>query len=105
MEMTMIILTTIGMSLVTVIVGALDTYASTLSLEDPPLQGQNLTLTADGMDRDISVEPYTDFNTTQQISTKGATDVDINSIPPVGVAIIITNETVMVTKDSVTVGS
>ena len=99
MEMTMIILTTIGMSLVAVIIGASDTYASTLSLEDPPLQVQNLTLTADGMDRDISIEPYTDFNSTQEISTAGATDIDINNIPPAGVSVIITNETIMVTKE------
>lgn len=79
-------------------------YASTLSIEDPPLQSHTLNLSRDEMDRDLTIDPDSNFTGTQELPTEGATDIDINQIPPAGVSIIITNETVVVTKEPVTVG-
>lgn len=78
--------------------------ASTLSIEDPPIQGHQLNLSRDEMDRDLTIDPDANFTGTQELPTEGATDIDINQIPPAGVSIIISNETVVVTKEPVTVG-
>jgi len=84
---------------------------STLSLEPPPppsldLNGTVLNLTADDQDRDLAVDPTDDLpaNGTQQMSTAGATDLDINIFPPQGVSVIIQNDTVTVTNETVTIG-
>ena len=65
---------------------------------------QNLSV--DELDIDVAVDPSELLppNGTQQISTEGATDIDVNSFPPAGVTIIIENETVHVTNRPVTIG-
>lgn len=86
-------------------------HGSTLSLEPKPptpvyMNGTSVNLTADDKDRDISIDPYDTLpaNGTQTISTTtGATDVDINEFPPVGVTVLIQNGTVTVTNHTVDV--
>ena len=83
-------------------------YASTLSKEGPSLidEAGSLNQTADEMDIDVAIDPTESLppNGTQQISTEGATDIDINNIPPTGVTVVIENETVYVTNRPVTIG-
>ncbi|MPZ07433.1 MAG: hypothetical protein GEU26_13640 [Nitrososphaeraceae archaeon] len=84
-------------------------YATTLSKETPPLLIQQNSIqnqSADELDIDVAVDPSELLppNGTQQISTEGATDIDVNSFPPPGVTIVIENETVYVTNRSVTIG-
>jgi hypothetical protein len=69
------------------IITTTNTYATILSKEDPPLliessSGQNQS--TDELDIDVAVDPSESLppNGTQQISTEGATDIDINSFPP-----------------------
>lgn len=84
-------------------------YASTLSLEAPPppnlpVNGTEITLTGDELDRDVNIDPMSPLplpNGTQTISTAGATDLDINEFPPVGITVLIQNETITVTKNQV----
>jgi hypothetical protein len=85
-------------------------YASTLEKESGPLNlsGSEIPMnqTNDALDIDISIDPMediTDLNGTQQVSTEGATDIDINAIPPPGVSVIIQNQTVTVTENQVSV--
>src|SRR5829696_5375519 len=51
-------------------------------------------------DGDISINPEEPLpaNGTVSISTEGVTDTDMNVIPPEGVTVIITNDTVTVTN-------
>jgi len=72
-----------------------------------PINGTEVTLTGDEMDRDININPdaFLPMNGTQTISTAGATDLDINVFPPEGVSVIIQNETITVTNHPVTIGS
>lgn len=86
-------------------------YGSTLEKETLPLNTTGspipMNATADAEDIDISVDPTEDIsspNGTQSISTQGATDLDINDFPPVGVTVVIENETVSVTENPVTIG-
>jgi hypothetical protein len=86
--------------------------ATTLSLEAPPpppvfLNGTFTNLSADDKDRDISINPYDDLpaNGTQTMSTHVATDVDINLFPPVGVSVIIQNDTITVTNHTVDIST
>lgn len=82
---------------------------TTLSLEPKPppplfMNGTATNLTADDKDRDISIDPTADLpaNGTQTISTlTGATDVDINDFPPIGVTVLIQNGSVTVTNHTV----
>jgi hypothetical protein len=55
-------------------------------------------------DVDISISPGEELpaNGTVSVSTAGATDMDINEFPPQGVAVIIQNDTVVVTNNPVT---
>jgi hypothetical protein len=103
-ENTSIVLASLVGAIAIVGFGALTSYASTLSIEEPPMQGHALNLSRDEMDRDLTIDPDANFTGTQELPTEGATDIDLNQIPPVGVSIIITNETVVVTKEPVTVG-
>jgi hypothetical protein len=85
-----------------------DSWAQTLSKENPNLvvQGQTLNTTADDLDIDLTIHPndnITDPSNTETISTEGATDIDINDIPNVGRTVIIQNETVTVTGQSVSI--
>lgn len=86
-------------------------YASTLSLEPPPppalfTNGTAVNLTADDKDRDISIDPYDSLpeNGTQMIPTFQATDVDINEFPPMGVTVLIENDSIIVTNHTVWIG-
>jgi hypothetical protein len=86
----------------------IDSWAQTLSKENPNLvvQGQTLNTTADDLDIDLTIHPndnITDPSNTETISTEGATDIDINDIPNVGRTVIIQNETVTVTGQSVSI--
>lgn len=85
-----------------------DSWAQTLSKENPDLvvEGQTLNTTADDLDIDLTIHPndnITDPSNTETISTEGATDIDINDIPDVGRTVIIQNETVTVTGQSVSI--
>lgn len=85
--------------------------ASSLSLEAPPLpnlalNGTELNLTADDQDRDISIDPVENItfaNGTVTMSTAGATDLDINEFPPIGITVLIQNETITITKNQVSI--
>ena len=70
------------------------------------MNGSSVNLTADDKDRDISVDPYDALppNGTQTMLTFQATDLDINEFPPVGVTVLIQNDTVTVTNHTVWIG-
>lgn len=85
-----------------------DSWAQTLSMENPNLivEGQTLNTTADDLDVDLTIHPndnITDPSNTETISTEGATDIDINDIPDEGRTVIIQNETVTVTGQHVSI--
>ena len=83
--------------------------ASSLSMEPPPplplfMNGTQVNLTADDKDRDISIDPVEPIifqNGTVSIPTLGATDADINEFPPVGITVLIQNDSITVTKNQV----
>jgi hypothetical protein len=83
------------------------TYAL-LVLEPPSIliNGPPVNFTADNEDIDIAIDPTDPLpaNGTMTISTAGATDSDMNGFPPLGVSVIIQNDTVTVTNQPVTVG-
>src|SRR5918992_4605285 len=58
------------------------------------------TLT-DGVNISINPEEPLPANGTVSISTEGATDTDMNIIPPEGVSVVISNDTVTVTNQTV----
>jgi hypothetical protein len=58
------------------------------------------TLT-DGVNISINPEEPLPANGTVSISTEGATDTDMNVIPPEGVSVVISNDTVTVTNQIV----
>jgi hypothetical protein len=62
----------------------------------------NLT---DGVDISISPAEPLPANGTISISTEGATDTDMNAFPPEGVAVIISNDTVTVTNQTVDIAT
>jgi len=85
---------------------------STLSLEAPPppalyMNGTMTNLSADDLDRDLAIDPTDDLpaNGTQTMTTAGATDMDINEFPPVGVSVIIQNDTITVTNHTVDIST
>ena len=61
--------------------------------------------TPDGVD--ISIHPGEPLpaNGTVSISTKGATDTDMNAFPPEGVTVIISSDTVTVTNQAVDIAT
>lgn len=82
-----------------------------LSLEAPPppnlvIDGNVTDLTADDKDRDIAIDPLDELpaNGSVSISTSLATDVDINEFPPEGVTVLIQNDSITVTNQTVTIG-
>lgn len=86
-------------------------HGTTLSLEAPPppalfLNGTSVNLTADDLDRDLTIDPTDDLppNGTQIMSTVQATDIDINTFPPTGISVLIQNKSITVTNHSVWVG-
>src|SRR5918996_2048587 len=102
-----LLIVTLNLTIIAMVV-ITNTYATTLSKENPPEIGQNniQNLSTDELDIDVAVDPSELLppNGTQQISTEGATDIDVNSFPPAGVTIIIENDTVHVTNRPVTIG-
>src|SRR5918996_1065917 len=58
------------------------------------------TLTA-GVNISINPEEPLPANGTVSISTEGATDTDMNIIPPEGVSVVISNDTITVTNQTV----
>jgi hypothetical protein len=85
--------------------------ATSLSLEPTApsgliINGPPMNLTADDQDRDISIDPLEPLpanNGTVSLSTTGATDVDINEFPPIGVTVLIQNDSITVTKNAVSI--
>lgn len=104
-----------------VVVVAMTTYAvavtthvtqAQLSLEPPTnpnivINAPPVNFSADIQDRDLDIDPEDALpaNGTVSMSTVGATDMDINEFPPLGVSVIIQNDTVTVTNQSVTIGN
>src|ERR671911_534724 len=106
----LLLIVTLAFIIASLSIMATNAFASTLSKEDSPLLieevgGQNQS--TDELDIDITIDPTEPLppNGTQQISTEGATDIDINSFPPSDVTILIDNETAYVTNRPVTLGS
>ena len=101
--------------LVVVVIAAITTQAvqptySQLSKETVAsilINGPPVNLTADQEDLDIAIDATDPLpaNGTVTITTFGATDTDINGFPPVGVSVIIQNDTVTVTNQTVTIGN
>ena len=56
---------------------------------------------SDGINISINPEEPLPANGTVNISTEGATDTDMNIIPPEGVSVIISNDTITVTNQAV----
>jgi hypothetical protein len=87
--------------------------ATILEKEDPPMMLGNgfasAAKTEDDSDRDISISVKqlgTDsffMNKTQVIDTDGADDIDIDGFPPEDVAVIITSDKVIATKNPVVI--
>jgi hypothetical protein len=84
----------LGFGLGLLLIGSMGIYAQ-LDKEAPT---GNLT-----EDVDISISPGEELpaNGTVSVSTEGATDMDINEFPPPGVTVIIQNDKVVVTNNSV----
>ena len=59
----------------------------------------------DGINISINPEEPLPANGTVSISTEGATDTDMNVIPPEGVSVIISNDTVTVTNQIVDIAT
>jgi TATA-binding protein-associated factor Taf7 len=76
---------------------------STIQVSAQPLVKSG-TLT-DGANISINPEEPLPANGTVSISTEGVTDTDMNVIPPEGVAVIISNDTVTVTNQEVDIAT
>ena len=76
---------------------------STIQVSAQPLVKSG-TLT-DGANISINPEEPLPANGTVSISTEGVTDTDMNVIPPEGVAVIISNDTVTVTNQPVDIAT
>ena len=60
---------------------------------------------SDGINISINPEEPLPANGTVSISTEGATDTDMNVIPPEGVSVIISNDTVTITNQIVDIAT
>lgn len=60
---------------------------------------------SDGINISINPEEPLPANGTVSISTEGATDTDMNVIPPEGVSVIISNDTVTITNQIVNIAT
>jgi hypothetical protein len=78
-----------------------------LSKEPPSIMinGPPINITADKQDIDIQVDPSDPLplNGTVSIPTTGATDSDMNGFSPLGVSVIIQNDTVTVTNHPISI--
>jgi hypothetical protein len=74
---------------------------STVQVSAQPLVKDTPTGTLTGGGISINPEEPLPANGTVSISTEGATDTDMNVIPPEGVSVIISSDTVTVTNQAV----
>jgi hypothetical protein len=75
---------------------------STIQVSAQPLVPSSPTGTlTDGVNISINPEEPLPANGTVSISTEGATDTDMNVIPPEGVSVVISNDTITVTNQTV----
>jgi hypothetical protein len=75
---------------------------STMQVSAQPLVPSSPTGTlTDGVNISINPEEPLPANGTVSISTEGATDTDMNVIPPEGVSVVISNDTITVTNQTV----
>src|SRR5918999_1887237 len=75
---------------------------STIQVSAQPLIPSSPTgILADGVNISINPEEPLPANGTVSISTEGATDTDMNVIPPEGVSVVISNDTITVTNQTV----
>jgi hypothetical protein len=75
---------------------------STIQVSAQPLIPSSPTgILADGVNISINPEEPLPANGTVSISTEGATDTDMNVIPPEGVSVVISNDTVTITNQTV----
>jgi hypothetical protein len=75
---------------------------SILQVSAQPLVPSSPTGTlTDGVNISINPEEPLPANGTVSISTEGATDTDMNVIPPEGVSVVISNDTITVTNQTV----
>ena len=79
------------------LLSTIQVYAQPL-VKDPPG-------TPDGVDISIHPGELLPANGTVSISTEGATDSDMNVIPPEGVTVIISSDTVTVTNQAVDIAT
>ena len=77
----------------------------TIQASAQPLVTSTPTGLTDGVN--ISINPGEELpaNGTVSISTEGATDTDMNVLPPEGVTVIISNDTLAVTNQAVDIGT
>ena len=79
---------------------------STIQVSAQPLIPSSPTgILADGVNISINPEEPLPANGTVSISTEGATDTDMNVLPPEGVSVIISNETVTITNQMVDIAT
>ena len=79
---------------------------STIQVSAQPLVPSSPAGTlSDGINISINPEEPLPANGTVSISTEGATDTDMNVIPPEGVSVIISNDTATVTNQEVDIAT
>jgi hypothetical protein len=86
----------LSIGLVLVLVSTVQVSAQPLVTSTPTTEGVNISINPD--------EPLP-ANGTVSISTEGAIDSDMNVFPPVGVTVVISNETVTVTNQPVDIAT
>jgi hypothetical protein len=94
---------TVSLGLVSVLSTGLGLFLlSTIQVSAQPLVMNNPTGSmTDGANISINPEETLPANGTVSISTEGAADTDMNVIPPEGVTVVIENDTVTVTNQTV----
>jgi hypothetical protein len=86
----------LSIGLVLVILSTVQVSAQPLVTSTPTTEGVNISINPD--------EPLP-ANGTVSISTEGAIDTDMNIFPPVGVTVVISNDTVTVTNQPVDIAT
>ena len=85
----------LSIGLVLVLLSTVQVYAQPLVTSTPP------GTTTDGINITINPDEPLPANGTVSISTEGAIDSDMNVFPPEGVTVVISNDTVTVTNQTV----
>ena len=85
----------LSIGLVSVLLSTVQVYAQPLVTSTPP------GTTTDGINITINPDEPLPANGTASISTQGAIDSDMNVFPPEGVTVVISNDTVTVTNQTV----